>query len=387
MSGARVLEIKGSVVQGFEGVRDAFAANFEKGGEIGASFAIWKDGEYLVDLWGGHADSALSKPWERDTLANVWSTTKAVGALCVAMLVERGLLSYDDKITKHWPEFGAHGKDVLTVGQVMSHQSGVSTLREPLKIEDLYDHDAMAKRMAAAEPLWKPGTRSGYHALTNAFTTGEIVKRVTGKSIGQFFREEVAGPWEIDFHIGLPASADVRAAEMLPSKTNPSINAEGMTDLQKLTLGNPAPSATAPNETAWRRAELSSAGGRGTASALAKLFGAIAQDLPIKGKKLISTATRDKLAAEQITNEDLVLGLPGSWGAGVLRNLGGLLYGPNEEAFGHSGWGGSFVLCDPKAGVGISYVMNQMGPDLAGDPRAMGLIGAAYQSLGQSSGK
>ncbi len=383
MSGARVLEIKGTVVQGFEGARDAFAANFEKGGEVGASFAVWKDGDYLVDLWGGHADSALSKPWVRDTLPNVWSTTKAVGALCIAMLVERGLLSYDDKITKHWPEFGAHGKDVLTVGQVMSHQSGVSTVREPLKTEDLFDHDKMARRMAAAEPLWKPGTRSGYHALTYAFPTGELVKRLTGKSIGQFFREEVAGPCEIDFHIGLPDSADDRAAEMLPAKNAAPLNGDGMTDIQKLTFSNPAPSATAPNDKAWRRAELASAGGRGSASALAKLFGAIAQDAPLHGKKLISVATRDKLAAEQIANEDLVLGLPGSWGAGVLRNVGGLLYGPNESTFGHSGWGGSFVLCDPTAGVGMAYVMNQMGPDLAGDPRAMALLAASYECLRQ----
>ena len=154
MSDAATLDIKGDVAPGFEAVRDAFTNNFANAGEVGASFAIWKDGKYLVDIWGGHADAAKSKEWQRDTLPNVWSTTKAVGALCLAILVDRGELSYDDKITKYWPEFGAHGKDQLTVGQVLSHQSGVSTVKEPLTTEDLYDHDAMAARMAAAEPLW-----------------------------------------------------------------------------------------------------------------------------------------------------------------------------------------------------------------------------------------
>lgn len=381
MSDATTLDIKGTVAPGFEGVRDAFASNFINAGEIGASFAIWKDGAYLVDIWGGHADGAKSKDWQRDTLPNVWSTTKAVGALCLAMLVERGKLSYDDKITKHWPEFGTHGKDQLTVGQVLSHQSGVSTVREPLTTEDLYDHDAMAARMAAAEPLWEPGTRSGYHALTFAFPTGELVKRITGKTIGQFFRDEVAGPCDVDFHIGLPESEEPRVAEMIEAANAAAMDQANLNDVQKLTFTNPSPSATAPNTRAWRAAELSSAGGRGSASALARLFGAVATDGTLNGTRIISAETRDKLAAEQIFNEDLVLGLPGSWGAGVLRNVGGLLYGPNEATFGHSGWGGSFVLADPTAGIGISYVMNQMGPDLAGDPRAMGLLAASYEAL------
>jgi CubicO group peptidase (beta-lactamase class C family) len=381
MSDAATLDIKGDIAPGFEGVRDAFANNFASAGDVGASFAIWKDGKYLVDIWGGHADAAKTKEWQRDTLPNVWSTTKAVAAFALAILVERGQLSYDDKITKYWPEFGAHGKDQLTVGQVLSHQSGVSTVREPLTTEDLYDHDAMAARMAAAEPLWEPGTRSGYHALTFAFPTGELVKRITGKTIGQFFREEVAGPWDIDFHIGLPESEEPRIAEMIEAKNAQSLDEAGLNDVQKLTFANPAPSALAPNTRAWRAAELSSAGGRGSASALAKLYGAVATDGTLNGKKLISAETREKLSKEQIFNEDLVLGLPGSWGAGVLRNLGGLLYGPNEATIGHSGWGGSFVLGDPTAGVGIAYVMNQMGPDLAGDPRAMGLLAASYEAL------
>jgi len=382
MSDAATLDIKGDVAPGFEGVRDAFANNFASAGDVGASFAVWKDGEYLVDIWGGHADAAKTKDWQRDTLPNVWSTTKAVAAFCLAMLVERGQLSYDDKITKHWPEFGAQGKGQLTVGQVLSHQSGVSTVREPLTLEDLYDHDAMASRMAAAEPLWEAGTRSGYHALTHAFTTGELVKRITGKTIGQFFRDEVAGPWDIDFHIGLPESEDSRAAEMIAAEKAQALDANTLNDVQKLTFANPAPSATAPNTRAWRAAELSSAGGRGSASALAKLFGAVATDGTLNDTKLISAETREKLSAEQLFNEDLVLGMPVSWGAGVLRNLGGLLYGPNEASIGHSGWGGSFVLADPTAGVGIAYVMNQMGPDLAGDPRAMGLLAASYEALG-----
>ena len=375
------IDIQGDAAPGFEAVRDAFAANFSNAGEVGASFSIWKDGDYLVDIWGGHADAARTRPWRRDTLPNVWSTTKAVAALCLARLVERGELSYDDPVVKYWPEFGAQGKDRLTVGQAISHQAGLSTLREPLTTENLYNHDDMAARMAAAEPLWEPGTRSGYHALTYAFITGELVKRITGKTIGQFFQDEIATPWEIDFFIGLPESEEPRIAEMIAAPNAQPLDAANLNEIQKLTFANPSPSATAPNSRDWRAAEISSANGRGSASALAKLFGAVAAGGTLNGARLIGEDTLAKLSAEQITNEDLVLGLQGSWGAGVLRNQGGLLYGPNEATIGHSGWGGSFVLCDPVAGVGISYVMNQMGPALAGDPRAMGLLAAAYEAL------
>jgi CubicO group peptidase (beta-lactamase class C family) len=373
---------QGTVAPGFENVRDAFAANFETGGEVGASFAVYKDGKYLVDIWGGHKDAAKSQDWNRDTLPNVWSTTKGVGALCLALLVERGELAYDDKVVKHWPEFGAHGKDQLTIGQMLSHQAGLSTVREPLTTEDLYDHDAMAARMAAAEPLWEPGTRSGYHALTFAFHTGEIVKRITGKTIGTFFQDEIAKPWGIDFFIGLPESEETRVAEMIAAPNAAALDANNMNDVQKLTFTNPAPSPIAPNDRAWRAAELSSANGRGSASALAKLFGTVAVNGSINGVSLIGEKTREAMSAIQITNEDLVLGMEVNWGAGFIRNIGGLLYGPNETTVGHSGFGGSFALCDPTAGVGISYTMNQMGPDLAGDPRAMGLLAAAYASLG-----
>lgn len=375
-------QIGGQVAPGFEGVRDVFAAQFDSGAEVGASFAIYKDGKYLVDLWAGHADKAKTKAWTRDTLPNVWSTTKAVTALCFALLVERGQLSYDDKVVKYWPEFGVHGKDQLTVGQVLSHQAGLSTLREPISTEDLYDSEALAARMAAAEPLWEPGTRSGYHAITFAYPAAELVRRISGKTLGQFFREEIAEPWKIDFYIGLPESEEPRVAEMVAATNPTALDPAHMTDLQKMTFSNPAPSETLPNERAWRAAEIGSANGRGSAVALAKLFGSVAKDGTAEGVKLFSSTTRDALSKEQILNEDLVLGLPGSWGAGVLRNLGGMLYGPNDASFGHSGWGGSFAMSDPVAGLGIAYVMNQMGPDLAADPRAMALLAASYEALG-----
>lgn len=376
------IKINGHVAPGFEGVRDVFTAQFESGAEIGASFAVFRDGDYLVDLWAGHADKAKTKAWMRDTLPNVWSTTKAVTALCFALLVERGQLSYDDKVVKYWPEFGAHGKDQLTIGQVLSHQAGLSTLRDPISTEDLYDSEGLAARMAAAKPLWEPGTRSGYHAITFAYPAAELVRRITGKTLGQFFREEIAEPWKIDFYIGLPESEEPRVAEMIAAANPTALDPAHMTDLQKMTFSNPAPSETLPNERAWRAAEIGSANGRGSAVALAKLFGSVATDGTAEGVKLFSSKTRDALCKEQILNEDLILGLPGSWGAGVLRNLGGMLYGPNEESFGHSGWGGSFAMSDPVAGLGIAYVMNQMGPDLAADPRAMALLAASYEALG-----
>lgn len=373
-------EIHGSCRKGFEGVREVFAANFSTPGEVGASAAvIWK-GEPVVDLWAGHADAAGAKHWQRDTLANVWSTTKGMGALVCGMLAERGLMSYEDKVSKHWPEFAAEGKGDITVGQMLSHQAGLCGPSVPTTAEEICNHALMAERLAAQAPLWTPGSRSGYHALTVGILAGELVRRVSGKTIGTFFREEVAEPFGVDFFIGLPASEDGRVAEMIPAKTSNMPDPSTLNASQMLALGNPAPDARVPNERFWRGAELSSANGQGTASAIARVYGALATDGTIDGKRLVKPETIRAMTKLQIEGHDEVLAMPARWGAGYILNVGGL-YGPNDEAFGHSGWGGSFGMADPKTGLGIAYVMNQMGPDLAGDARANAIIAAVYASL------
>jgi CubicO group peptidase (beta-lactamase class C family) len=368
-------EINGTCAKGFEAVRSAFAANFASPGEAGASVSVVRNGEVVADLWGGYADAARQRPWKRDTLANVWSTTKGMGALVCGMLVERGAMAYEDKVAKHWPEFAANGKADVTVGQMLSHQAGLCGPTVPTTVEDYYDQALMAKRLAEQAPIWTPGSRSGYHALSVGILAGELVKRVSGKSIGTFFRDEVAKPFGVDFFIGLPQSA-----EMIPAKTNNMPPPETLNASQIAAMGNPAVNAEFPNKRGWRAAELSSANGQGTASALARVYGALAADGKIDGKALVRPETIRRMTAVQIEGHDEVLAMPARWGAGFLLNVGGL-YGPNDETFGHSGWGGSFGIADPKTGLAIAYVMNQMGPDLAGDARANAIVAATYASI------
>ncbi|MGV8995387.1 MAG: serine hydrolase domain-containing protein [Parvibaculaceae bacterium] len=373
-------EIHGTCAKGFEAVRETFAAHFVTLGEVGASVCVIRNGEVLVDLWGGFADKAQTKSWTRDTLANVWSTTKGMGALVIGMLVERGLLSYTDKVSKHWPEFAANGKENITIGQMMSHQAGLCGPDVPTTSEDMCNHALMAERLAAQKPLWTPGSKSGYHALTVGILIGEVVARVTGKSIGTWFSENVARPHEVDFFIGLPESEDFRVAEMIAADRSGMPAGSTLNPSQRVALGNPAPNATVPNERFWRDAELSSANGQSTASAIARVYGALASDGKIDGKELVKPETIAAMTALQIEGPDEVLGMQSRWSAGYILNVFGM-YGPNDEAFGHSGWGGSFGMADPKTGIAIAYTMNKMGAELAGDPRANALIAAVYASL------
>ena len=213
--------INGVCDKRFSRVRDAFAANFENGEEVGASFAVTVNGEYVVDLWAGHADAGLTRPWERDTIVNVWSTGKAVTATCAHMLVDRGLLDIDAPVAKYWPEFAQAGKEKMPVRYLLSHQSGLSVIEKPLPTETFYDWDGMASALAAQKPLWEPGTKPGYQAITFGYLVGEVVRRITGKSLGTFVREEIAGPLGADFHIGLSQEHHARVAEMsLTSRLN-----------------------------------------------------------------------------------------------------------------------------------------------------------------------
>lgn len=372
--------IHGTCAEGFEPVRAAFAANFALRGEVGASVSVVRNGKVVVDLWGGFADAARARPWTRDTLANVWSTTKGMGALVCAMLVERGQMSYEDRVADYWPEFAAEGKGDITIGQMLSHQAGLCGPSVPTTIEEMCDHALMAERLAAQAPLWEPGSKSGYHALTVGILVGELVRRVAGTTIGTYFDQEVAQPFGIDFFIGLPEAEDARVAEMIPAKRSGLPDGYTLNPSQIVALANPTLDALVPNKRFWRAAELSSANGQGTATAIARVYGALAGDGTIDGRRLVKPETIRTMTAARIEGVDEVLGMPGRWAAGYLLNGGGL-FGPNDESFGHSGWGGSFGMADPATGLAISYVMNQMGAELAGDARANAIIAASYASL------
>jgi CubicO group peptidase (beta-lactamase class C family) len=371
-------KVEGFVATGFERVREAFAENFAAGREVGASFAVTRDGELVAELWGGFRDAARTKPWTRDTLVNVWSTTKGLAALCVALLVERGQLSYEQTVASVWPEFAAAGKGALTVAQLLSHQGGLSGLREPIAITDFADHARIARLLAAQAPFFAPGV-SGYHAITHGFLASELVRRTTGKTLGAFFREEIAAPLGADAWIGLPESEDARAAEMIPPQGGPNMPLPEHPAV-RAALGNPPLDPAVPNQRWWRAAELPAANGHATAAGLARIYGMLARGGEQDGRRFLSERTLAQATRERVLSTDLVLQVPMQWAAGwMLNDLG--IYGPNARTFAHAGWGGSFGAADPDAKLGIGYAMNQMYPNLMGDPRSISLIEATYACL------
>jgi CubicO group peptidase (beta-lactamase class C family) len=373
----------------FAAVRQAFEENFRERGELGAAVAVIVGGRTVVDLWGGWADVARTRPWERDTVVNVWSTTKGPVALCAHLLADRGLLDLDAPVAAYWPEFAASGKEKVRVRHLLSHRAGLSGLREPHSLEDLYDWELTTARLAAMEPWWEPGTRSGYHALTYGFLVGEVVRRVSGLRPRAFLEREVTGPLGLDFTIGLPAKESGRAAEMV----HPRAESDGeramvfsqLAPAAVAALTNPAVGATEANSPQWRAAEIPAANGHGTARAVAGLYGVFAGRGSHDGRRILSPEAAERVREGQGSCRDLVLGagFAGETEAGLGLWLSGAhgSYGPNPRAFGHDGLGGSCGLADPDAGVSLGYVMNRMGPRIADDPRKMALVEALYRAL------
>ncbi|WP_455352649.1 serine hydrolase domain-containing protein [Streptomyces sp. SYSU K217416] len=381
--------IEGHCDERFAAVRAAFEANFRDRDELGAAVSVQLGGETVVDLWGGWADAARSRAWERGTLVNVWSTTKGPTALCAHILADRGLLDLDAPVATYWPEFGAAGKDALPVRHLLSHRAGLAGLREPHSLSDLYDWELTTARLAATEPWWEPGTQSGYHAMTYGFLVGEVIRRVTGLLPGEFLHQEVTGPLGIDFTIGLPEKEAGRAAELVhPRAAEASEQAAVFAQLSPTAiaaLANPLVGATDANTPAWRAAQIPAANGHGTAGAVAALYGIFAQRGRAGDHRVLSAEAAERAREGQGACRDLVLGAGfahdtevalGLWLSGPNAS-----YGPNPRAFGHDGFGGSCGLADPEAGLSLGYVMNRMGPHIADDPRKMTLIEAVYAAL------
>ncbi|MBW2289009.1 MAG: beta-lactamase family protein [Deltaproteobacteria bacterium] len=368
------IEIHGHTEAGFKALRIAFEKNFQ-GGEVGASFAVTCEGRALVDLWAGHADRARTMPWRHDTLANVWSTTKGISSLCCAMLVDRGELDYDEAVAHYWPEFDAHGKGNVTVAMLLSHQAGLSGPREPVEWLDYCDTEKINELLLAQEPLFEPGSASGYHATTFGPLVGGLFRRATGRSIGSFLHDEITRPLAADFFIGLPESEEHRVAEMIGYDIGaPPV--EFVNDIQRCALANPAADPEISNQRAWRAAEIPSVNGHASAAGIAKIYGALANDGVLNGTRLLSPETLAKATALRHKGIDHVFMLPFEWGAGFIRNAHKVLYGPNPNAFGHTGYGGSFGFADPERRIGVGYVMNKMGASLIGDRRGANLIRA-----------
>jgi CubicO group peptidase (beta-lactamase class C family) len=372
-------------------VRDAFAESFARGDEIGASVAVLIDGEPVLSLFGGFADPAKTRAWTADTLVNVYSTTKAMAAFCLHQLVEEGKVDLDAPVARYWPEFAAAGKAEVPVRWLLSHRVGLPAVRKLLPNEALYDWDAMTSALAAETPWWEPNTRHGYHAVTFGWLVGEVVRRVTGKSVGTVFRERIAGPLGADFHIGLPDALHGRAGELSAMVAQPAPDSGGFNLMEAFlkepegmvahAFMNPPSMAFGPNNPAWRRAEIPAANGHANALGIAKVYGAVVA--PKAGRAVLSPASVERAIREQSVGKDAVLQLETRFGLGFMipQARRDARFGPSERSFGHPGAGGSLGFGDPDARLGFGYAMNKMGPSILMDVRPLALIDALYSCL------
>jgi CubicO group peptidase (beta-lactamase class C family) len=388
MLGQAEVEIFGTCDDRFGPVRDAFEENFASQLELGASVAVTVGGQSVVDLWAGAANPA-GDPWVEDTIVNVYSTTKTMAGLCVLMCADRGLVDFDAPVAEYWPEFAANGKEGVLVRHVMSHSAGLSGFDPPMQAEDLYDWDRIVSQLAGQAPWWEPGTASGYHGVTQGYLQGEIVRRVTGRSIGTFFHQEVAEPLDADFHIGLDARHDSRVGEMVP----PSVVARdgeefvktltdgGITDpVAVRTLLSCPLDATEPRTRAWRGAEIPAAGGTGNARSVARIHSVLACGGTLDGVTLVSPATLDRALEPSVSGVDKVLGVRLTFGMGFGLSSEFMPL-PNDRTMFWGGWGGSLALIDLENQTSIAYVMNKMADSLVGDTRGASLVAATYASL------
>lgn len=379
--------ISGTCDDRFGAVREAFEANFvPKEDDIfdqGASVAMTLDGEMVVDLWGGTAnrDAGASMPWDEDTIINVWSTTKTVSALACLMLADRGELDLYAPVAKVWPEFAAEGKSEIEVRHLMSHTAGLSGWQEPITYDVLYDQERAASLLAAQAPWWEPGTASGYHAITQGYLEAELVRRVTGQTIGRFVAEEITAPLGADFHIGTTAEHDHRVAHVVPPPPLPIPEGLAPDSVIVKTFTNPLMDATKSWEIEWRRAEIPAAGGHGNARSVAQIHTPMACGGEANGVKFLSRAGLDAVFDEQCNGTDLVLGIPLRHGIGFGLNSPETPLSPNPRTCYWGGWGGSLAIVDLDARMSFSYVMNKMGAGTVGDMRGASLLIAAYAAL------
>jgi CubicO group peptidase (beta-lactamase class C family) len=387
--------IEGEIAPGFEAVREAFENNFTEHGDVGAAVAVYVKGTKVVDLWGGSADAKAERPWDEGTTALVFSTTKGITAILAHLLAQRGVIDLDAPVVQYWPEYAAEGKERTTVRHLLAHRAGLPTLDERTTPEEGYVWATVTERLARQRPAWKPGTRHGYHAVTYGWLVGEVIRRATGKPIGQVLAEEISGPLGLDTWIGLPPEEEARVARLRPAPgagTPPSPEvlaglpedvqrqAKAMVDTKSLTFRalNPTKPSFNFNSPELHAAEIPGANGITTARSLAKLYASTVST--VDGTRLLEPATVADASREQSSGPDEVLIVRTRFGSGfMLPSPFEPLMGPSS--FGHPGAGGSLGFADADTEVGFGYVMNTMQTNLANDPRTEGLIEAVRRSL------
>lgn len=364
-------DVKGRYEERFAPVAETFAKHIDSGADTGASAAVVVDGEFVVDIWGGYVDEERSVEWEEDTIVNVWSTTKTMTALCALILADRGELDLGAPVTRYWPEFSQSGKEEVEVRHLLGHTAGLPGWDEPLSAPDLADWEKCTSLLAAQATWWQPGTASGYHAVTQGYLVGEVVRRITGVSLGRFFADNVATPLGADFHIGLAPAEDQRVSPLHAPQTI-DLREAGIPELGIRTFSNPDVGAQTAVEEWWRRAEIPAANGHGNARSVAAVQSVVSAGGEARGTTLLSEKTIARIFEEQSNGPDLVLGVPLRFGMGYGLASETLPIGPRSCSWG--GFGGSVVFNDLDARVTVAYAMNRMEPNLLGDPRGASVV-------------
>ena len=375
------MDIHGYCDERFAQVRDAFAENFTERGDVGACFAATLEGEYVVDLWAGHQDAARQRPWQEDTIVNVYSSTKTMTFLCALMLADRGQLDLDAPVANYWPEFAANGKGDVLVKHFLSHSAGLPGFSRPLAADELYDWELCVSDLAAQPSWWEAGTQSGYHAITQGYLIGEVVRRITGQTIGQYFKAEVADKVGADFHIGVDPSDFDRIADLVPAaEEQPLLHMDPDSIPGRVFAGlDISPENT--GSAGWRRAEIPAANGHGNARSIVRAQTAMANGGTAFGTELLSAAGCARALEAQTEGPDLVLGLTIKYAMGYGLPTPDIPVSPNANTLFWGGAGGSTVMVDTDARVCFSYVMNQMDNFIIGGPRGQAVSDAMYASL------
>ena len=378
-----MVDVQGTCDARFEPVRDVLAEQLSSGNDTGASIAVDVDGQTVADLWGGWRDEEHRTPWTEDTITNVWSTTKTVTNLAALMLADRGLLDPYAPVAKYWPEFAENGKERIEVRHILSHTSGVSGWEAPFTTEDMYDREAATRQLATQAPWWEPGTASGYHAQNQGHLVGELVRRLTGKTLKTFVAQEIAGPLGADYQIGAIEADWDRIAPVTPPPPLPFDLASLDPDSPVYkTFTGPVADAAAANTPAWRRAELGALNGHGNARSVARILRVLALGGEAGGVRLLSPDTIGLIFDEQSHGPDLVLGLPLRFGIGyALPETDTVPYIPPGRTCFWGGWGGSVIIMDLDTRTTISYMMNKMGPGIIGSDRSEAYVRAIQGCL------
>ena len=398
--------VSGYCDERFLDAKEILEKSIDSGFELGCAISLEVKGEKVMDLWGGYVDTDKTQLWEENTIVNVFSTTKGVAAICLLQLIEKGLLDLDKPVSHYWPEFAENGKENIPVRYLFCHKSGLCGIRNPLEPGSFTNWDLICNELAKQEPLWEPGTAHGYHALTYGHLVGEILRRIDGRTIGEYFNEEIAKPLDLDFWIGLPESEFSRVTNIYPSKPNPLLPLLAklprfllpgpmkflldFTDTNKpvgAAFNNPPVNSNENNEfeansKEWRKAEIPAANGHGTARSLAKLYGVLANGGSRDGVHVLSPETIELGRQTQSDGKDLVLGhMHTRFGIGFMLGTKNVSMGPNPESFGHGGAGGSLGFADPDNNISLGFIMNQMHPGITAWKTATDVAASVYKSL------